>query len=242
MPRTASRSRRRTMAPRNSKTTRTVRRTPIESESGGTRVETTYSSPRRRTRTVERREPIATGGSQFTSESESEDLTQPSSRRRPIRSYSPTAAGEKVSGGVGLLEAEFIGSLLLLILLMFASSESYGNKIMSIMKRGTLISLLFFILALIAGTGPNAAKIAKALGGLVFVGILLTAPVGTVLTDVDKVIKKNWVGSTEHGTDVGSADQGTQSSSGGESPLGAASGALQRISQIIGTFGLGFIK
>jgi hypothetical protein len=81
---------------------------------------------------------------------------------------------------------------------------------MSFMKRGTLVCLLFFLLAIISNVGPNAAKIAKAFGGVVIVAILLTTPINTVITDVDNLIKNDWVGTGETGNDVApSADAGT---------------------------------
>ena len=225
------------------RTHRVQRRTPIESESGGTQIETVTTTRNRRQRVTERRTPIASGGSQIetTSEAEGQDNS-----KRPLRSYSPTRVGDKASG-VGLLEAEFLGSLALLILLLFADlNKSYSDKIMSTMKRGTLICILFFILALIAGVGPNAAKIAKGIGGLVFVAILLTSPVTDVIGNFDKFIRQDWVGTTEHGTDVGSSS--TTSNTGGGSvggssgPLAAAEGAINRITQIINSFGFGIIK
>jgi hypothetical protein len=78
------------------------------------------------------------------------------------------------------------------------------------MKRGTLVCLLFFLLAIISNVGPNAAKIAKAFGGVVIVAILLTTPINTVITDVDSLIKNDWVGTTETGGDYSSANAGTQ--------------------------------
>src|ERR1700739_1658884 len=57
-----------------------------------------------------------------------------SSGSKSISRYSPTRVADKVTSGVGLLEAEFLASLVLLVLLMFANtSETYANKIMSIM-------------------------------------------------------------------------------------------------------------
>jgi hypothetical protein len=174
-----------------------------------------------------------------------------------ITKYSPTRAGEKAAGSIGLLEAEFLGSLILLIMLMFAnSSATYANKIMSIMKRGTLICFYFFILALLAAIGPNMEKVAKALGALCLVTILLTSPIaqfnsngaltGGALYDVDQLIKNDWIGTGEHGSDVGSADtgssSGSDSTSGGGSALGAAAGAIERVSGILGSLGFGIIK
>jgi hypothetical protein len=214
-----------------------VRRTPIESDNGGTQIETVTTTRNKRARTVERREPIATGGSQITTESE----TQGGERGKPLRNYSPTSAGDKASG-VGLLEAEFIASLLMIVILLFAdTNKSYADKIMSTMKRGTLISLLFFILALMSGIGPSSAKIAKAIGAMVFVGILVTSPVLNVFSDLDKFFKADWAGTGEHGTDVGATSTPDQSGTTGQG-LHAAEGAVNRITQIIESFGFGIIK
>lgn len=159
---------------------------------------------------------------------------------RDVYNNNPSRVGSRI-GGVALLEAEFLASLFLLVLLMFTNStESYANKIMSIMKRGTLISILFFILSLTAATGPNAAKIAKGIGALVLVATILSTPGNTVITDLDAFFKADWAGTTEHGADVGSADTGTSSGSG--DTLGAAAGAIERITGIIQSFGFGIIK
>lgn len=148
---------------------------------------------------------------------------------------------DKSSSNVGLLEAEFFGALILLVVLMFTGSQSYAEQIMSLMKRGTLTCLLFFILALVAGIGENAARISKGLGALIIVGILVTTPASGAITDVDNLIKNDWVGTTEHGDDVGSADTGTgSSSSSGGGILGDAAGALNRIKSIISS-GFGMI-
>jgi hypothetical protein len=97
---------------------------------------------------------------------------------------------------------------------MFANSgETYSNRIMSLMKRGTLTCLLFFLLAMTASVGPYAAKFSKAFGALIIVGILVTSPVTQVFTDLDNLIKNDWVGTseTEGGTSASSADTGTGS-------------------------------
>lgn len=89
---------------------------------------------------------------------------------------------------------------------------------MSVMKRGALMCVAFFILALVSSAGPNAAKIAKAFGALLIVAILVTSPVNTVITDLDNLIKNDWVGSTETGASgtpsatAPSAASGTQAS------------------------------
>jgi hypothetical protein len=157
-----------------------------------------------------------------------------------LRKYNPANAGDTVSGSAGMLEGEFLLCLGLLVLLMFANTtSSYGEKVMSLMKRGTLICLLFFLLAIISNIGPNAEKVAKAFGGLIIVAILITTPVNTVVTDVDSLIKNDWVGSSETGGDTAaSADTGTSggtSTSGIESILnevgpGPIANALQHIS------------
>jgi hypothetical protein len=130
-----------------------------------------------------------------------------------MRRYNPANAGESTGGGVGGLEAEFLLAIVLLILLMFANSgASYTDRIMSFMKRGSLTCLLFFVLALIASTGQSASRIAKAIGALIIVAILITSPVNTVLTDVDNLIKNDWVGTGESAGDQTSANTGTSTS------------------------------
>ncbi len=141
------------------------------------------------------------------------------SRSHPITSSvdaynkaSPINAGNSVSG-VGLLEAEFLCAILILILLMFSSDASMTDKMMSVMKRGTLLCAIFFVLALVAGVGPRASKSAKAFGALIIVAILVTSPMSTVLTDLDNIIKNDWIGVNPKDTKSGSADTGTGASS-----------------------------
>lgn len=131
---------------------------------------------------------------------------------RTARQFNPVNAAGAATGSTGMLEGEFILCLILLVLLMFANStSSYGEKVMSFMKRGSLVCLLFFLLAIISQIGPNAERIAKAFGGLVIVAILLTSPVNTVIGDIDSLIKNDWVGTSETGNDTAaSADAGTQ--------------------------------
>lgn len=224
---------------------RVTRRTPIESEDGGTQTETVTTTNRRRQTRTERRTPIPTGGSQ--TEVITSDTGQQSAGNRRGGLPNPVRSATKTSAGVGLLEAEFLGSLLLLIMLLFAdTSKSYADKVMSTMKRGTFVALLFFILALMAGVGPNAAKIAKAIGALIFITIILTSPVTTVIGAFDTFAKQDWTSTNEHGTDVGStsntSDTGGSVTGGTAGPLQAASGAVQRITQIIESFGFGIIK
>lgn len=219
----------------------TVRRTtPIDSDDGGTQIETVTTTRSGRNRTVERRTPIASGGSQVETTSESNDGQRNNSGRN-LRRYSPPSVGKSASG-VGLLEAEFIASLLLLILLLFAdTNKSYADKIMSTMKRGTLISLLFFILALMAGIGPGMSKVSKAIGAMVFVGIVVSSPILDVFSNLDKFFKADWSGTNEHGTDVGQTSTPDKSGTTGQA-LHAAEGAVNRITEIINSFGFGLIK
>jgi hypothetical protein len=169
-------------------------RTPIEGEMGGTQTTTT---------TYE-----ATGNERT---------------NRRSRVYSPTRVANKASG-VGLLEAEFLAAIILLILLMFANTgTAYGDKIMSLMKRGFLVCVTFIILALTAGIGPNAARVAKALGGLIVISILLTTPVDNAITLFDKFIKADWAGQAANSPDSASADTGTAAGTSGTAPKAAAS-------------------
>lgn len=93
---------------------------------------------------------------------------------------------------------------------------------MSLMKRGSLTCLFFFVLAIVSNAGAGAAKVAKVFGALIIVGILVTSPIFQtnaegqetgVLPDIDALIKNDWVGTDEtsaSGTSA-SADTGTQS-------------------------------
>jgi hypothetical protein len=175
------------------------------------------------------------GGTQDTTTTyENRPTTTNRRASRSTRDYNPASVGEKATGGVGALEAEFLVAIGLLILLMFANSGApYTTRIMSLMKRGSLTCLLFFILALIASGGPNAAKIAKGFGGLIIVAILLTSPVNTVFGDIDNIIKNDWVGSTETegGTNPASADTGTASST--SSGLSTVLGDLGKLGTIV---------
>lgn len=137
------------------------------------------------------------------------NLQRRNNRRRPIREYGPTRMANHSTSGVGLLEAEYFVIVFLLILELFVSTDSYGDKMISTMKRGTLVTLLFFILAMVAGVGPNAAKIAKGLGALVLAGILLSSPGSALIGSLDNFIKADWIAS-----DSSSADTGTASSQG----------------------------
>lgn len=102
------------------------------------------------------------------------------------------------SENIGLLQAEFFLCLGIIVLIMFTSTMSNADKILSTLKRGTLTCAVFFILALVAAVGPNATRVSKAIGALVVVALLLTAPILEVNKDVDNLIKNDWVsGGTE---------------------------------------------
>lgn len=170
------------------------------------------TQPQIKNQYIRTREPTATGSRTVTTHYAAPTTSAASKGGGPgIRQYNPANAGSQATGNVGMLEGEFVLCLGLLVLLMFANStSSYGEKVMSVMKRGTLVCLLFFLLAIISGIGPNAEKIAKAFGALIIVAILITTPVSTVITDVDNIIKNDWVGSGETGNDTAaSADAGT---------------------------------
>lgn len=117
------------------------------------------------------------------------------------------------SENIGLLQAEFFICLGVLVLIMFASKASNADKIMSTLKRGTLTCAAFFILALVASIGPNATKLSKAIGGLIVVALLLTAPILEVNKDVDNIIKNDWVASSTEATSQ------AQNSTNAENPL-----------------------
>jgi hypothetical protein len=167
-------------------------------------------------------------GSQSQSTS-SPGIRQRSNRSRPIRDYGPTRVADNATSGVGLLEAEYFLIVFLLILELFVGSDSYADKMISTMKRGTLVTLLFFILAMVASVGPNASKISKGIGGLVVVGILLSSPGNNIITALDNFVKADWQGSTG-----ASADTGTQQSTGGaiSQAEGAASNSANTITEI----------
>lgn len=157
---------------------------------------------------------------------------QSNNSRRDYREYSPPRMADTATSGVGLLEAEYFGILFLLIVELFAGTASYGDKMISMMKRGTLVTILFFVLALIASTGPNAAKVTKGIGGLVLVGILLSSPGNSIITALDNFAKSDWVAGSSSGT--ASADTGTQQSSGGAvaTAQGAAASSANTITEI----------
>jgi hypothetical protein len=114
------------------------------------------------------------------------------------------------------LEAEFLAAITILILLLFSdTTSSMTDKMMSAMKRGSLICAVFFVLALIAGIGPRASKTAKAFGALIIVATLVTSPMSTVLSDLDGLIKNDWIGAAPAST-TATGKSGTSPSSGSD--------------------------
>jgi hypothetical protein len=144
------------------------------------------------------------------------------------RDYLPTRAGEKSGHYIGVLEVEFLGAIILIFLTVFTDQQSeYGDKMLAVMKRSTLASILFFILALFATSGPNAARFAKAMGALVVAGIFLsTAGQGTI--DVlDTFIKADWTSGNSSGTTPeGNSSANAQAGSGTGTSIGSIIGKV----------------
>jgi hypothetical protein len=132
------------------------------------------------------------------------------------------STGKSTGNSIGVLEAEYFGALLLIFLTVFTDSKSsYSSKMLAVMKRGTLASVLFFVLALASASGPNAARYAKALGALVVAGIFLgTAGQGTI-SALDAFFKADWT--------TGDATQGDTSS---QAPAGTQIGAPDSIANL----------
>lgn len=125
---------------------------------------------------------------------------------------SPVTTGKSTGSSIGVLEAEYFGCLILIFLTVFTDSQSsYSSKMLAVMKRGTLASVLFFILALMSTGGPNMARFAKAIGALVVAGIFLgTAGQGTI-SALDAFFKADWTtGDTTQGDSSSNAPAGTQ--------------------------------
>jgi hypothetical protein len=131
----------------------------------------------------------------------------------PPRNYSsPISTGKSAGSSVGVLEAEYFGCLILIFLTVFTDAQSsYSSKMLAVMKRGTLASVLFFILALLSTAGDNAARFSKAIGALVVAAIFLgTAGQGTI-SALDAFFKADWTtGDTTQGDSSNQAPAGTQ--------------------------------
>lgn len=139
--------------------------------------------------------------------------------------------GARSSSGIGLLAAEFFICLILLVLQFFGGGTTgLPDRIMAVIKRGTLICAAFFILSLVSGAGESANKISKAFGALIVVAILLTTPIfGTdssgnpsgVLADIDELIKNEWAPTNVHTTAPSASPAGTTPASTPATPGGA---------------------
>jgi hypothetical protein len=144
----------------------------------------------------------------------------------------PVSAGNNATSGVGLLEAEFLAAMAILVLLMFSSDASMTDKMMSTLKRGTLTCAVFFVLAIISGIGPNAAKGAKAFGALIIVAIMVQSDMSTVLTDLDGIIKNDWIGTTPSDSSGGTGDTGTKATAGSDVETAVEQAAEQTIQTV----------
>lgn len=125
---------------------------------------------------------------------------------------SPVSTGQSLGGSVSVLMAEYFGTLILIFLTVFTDgNSSYSSKMLAVMKRGTLASVLFFILALMSTGSQNMARVAKALGALVLVAIFLgTAGQGSI-SALDAFFKADWTsGDSTQGDSSAQAPAGTQ--------------------------------
>ena len=147
------------------------------------------------------------------------------------------------------MEAEFLAAVGILILLLFSdTTSSMTDKMMSAMKRGTLTCAVFFILALVAGIGPKASKVAKAFGALIIVAIMVTSPMSTVLNDLKGLIENEWIGAVPSSTtDTGTSGKTPSSGTDAESLLAKAAGAVENdlspygeLKTVLGAIGIKF--
>lgn len=142
---------------------------------------------------------------------------QPTSRpSRPARDYLPTTAGKQTANATSVLEVEYIGGILLLFLTIFTDQNSeYGDKMLAFMKRATLTSILFFILALLAQSSEGAAKFAKVFGGLVIGTMFLSTAGQNTISALDAFFKADWTsGNNVSGNTSANATAGQQTNVG----------------------------
>lgn len=153
---------------------------------------------------------------------------------RQARDYGPTNVGKDVGSSVGTLEAEFFGAMLLIGLTIFfdpKASSDYSSVMLAAMKRGTLVIITFFLLALMSAAGPNAARFAKAFGALVIVALILAQAQDGMITKLDSFFKADWTsGGTSAGDSSANAAAGTQASTG----IPSASGIIDKTKDIGG--------
>jgi len=147
-----------------------------------------------------------------------------------VRLPDPVGTGRTV-GGIGTLEAEFFGAMVLVGLTIFTdpkASSDYPSVMLAAMKRGTMLILAFFLLALLSAAGNNAARFAKAFGALIIVGLILAQAENGLFSELDKFFQADWTsGGTESSSGAQSGQQNTAPGSGAASGLkGAISTAL----------------
>lgn len=83
---------------------------------------------------------------------------------------SAVKSGRRAVGGQKLLIMEFVVCMVIVSMHPLVEPEEGAGPFM---KRGTAISLLFFILGLIGAVGPKASKVSGGIGALVTVGLLI---------------------------------------------------------------------
>lgn len=123
-------------------------------------------------------------------------------------SYAPTDIGRgmganKTDSSIGVLEAEFFAAMVLIALTIFTdtkASSDYASVMLAAMKRGTMIIVLFFLLAILSAAGPNAGRAAKAFGALVIVGLILAQAENGLFSMLDNFFKADWSSGGTSGT------------------------------------------
>lgn len=85
------------------------------------------------------------------------------------------AGGKPVSAGNRILLAEFLACFVVLGLGTIVAPQGSKDGVPRLMSRGSGLCLLFFVLALVAGAGSGARRVANGLGGLVTVAYLVTS-------------------------------------------------------------------
>lgn len=163
--------------------------------------------------------------------------------RSPVAAYS--RANPRTGGGhIGTLEAEFFGCMVLIAITIFTdpkASSDYASVMLAAMKRGTCIIILFFILALLASAGDNAARVAKAFGALVVVGLILAQAESGLFKQLDSFFVSNWTsgGATGGTGSSANAEAGNPSPAPGKSTIQQIQDALNNLGQALTGGGIG---
>lgn len=97
----------------------------------------------------------------------------------------PTLGGSALAAGNKALLAEFTLCLVILGLGTVIAPQGSNDGVPRLISRGSALCLLFFILALVSGTGPGPKRIAGGIGALVTTSYLLTS------SDASNVLK--WI-------------------------------------------------